>query len=52
MIVALLVAILLVQLVGFVCARLEAHRLVHAALARTPAEFQYLLKGHDGTMNP
>lgn len=40
MIVALLVAILIIQLAGFVCARLEARRLVHACLARTPAEFE------------
>lgn len=36
----LLLALLLVQLVGFVCARLEARRLVHASLARTPEEFE------------
>lgn len=43
MIVALLVAILLVQLAHFVCARFEARRLVRAALARTPAEYLFLM---------
>lgn len=42
MLVALLVAILLVQLAGFRCARREARRIVHASLARTPAEFEAL----------
>lgn len=47
----LLVAILLVHLAGFICARLEARRLVHASLARTPAEFE-ALEGRPSPTSP
>lgn len=50
MIVALLVATLLLQIAHFVFARLEARRMVHAALARTPAEFEAFQSGQSGTL--
>lgn len=44
MIVALLIAILLVQIAHTVWARSASRRLIHAALARTPAEYAELVR--------